>query len=391
MAAIALAVTFSSCKKSTDDGGDGGTPQNGNAFAIVGEVTNPSALYFLTAGNLGTGNVTAIGKGAEITGAARLFRKGFYYNISNGTLIKYKYENNLLTSAGQVAVTGSALYSYWINDETLIVWNGTTTAPNNVMSYNIVNVSNMTVTKTGSINLTGLATGDKAIYLSGCILRGSRLYLPYAVYNSGWTSTEVSYLASVDYPAMTNLSITSDTRSAYAGSFSSVIPSTVLLNGDIYMITNTGDRWAVTPNKPSAVYKIKAGENAFDTSYFFDLSAISGGNREFYGFWDLGNGKAITRLGRADLLKTFQDYFATDVFEYYLVDVVAKTKTKLDLPLSKVVHASPVLVESGKAYIAVASSTSGNFVYTYDIASGSLTKGLEIKGVDNVNWLSRFN
>ncbi|WP_316844000.1 DUF4374 domain-containing protein [Pedobacter psychrodurus] len=391
LAALALTLTVSSCKKSTDGEETGGEPQNGNAFAIVGEVTNPSALYFLTAGTLGTGSVTAVGKGAEITGAARLFKKGYYYTITNGTLIKYKYENSLLSSAGQVAVTGSALYSYWLNDETLIVWNGTTSAPNNVMSYNIVNTGNMSVTKSGSLNLTGLITGDKAIYLSGCILRGSRLYIPYAVYNSEWTSHDISYLAAVDYPAMTNLTISSDTRSAYAGSFSSVIPSTALLNGDIYMLTNTGDRWAVTPNKPSAVYKIKAGENAFDSSYFFDLSAISAGNREFYGFWDLGNGKAITRMGKAELLKTFEDYFATDVFEYYLVDVVAKTKTKLDLPLSKVVHASPVLVENGKAYIAVASSTSGNFVYTYDIASGSLTKGLEIKGVDNVNYISRFN
>jgi len=388
---LGLTLMVSSCKKSSEAPEEGGESQDGNAYAIVGEVTNPSALYFLSSGTLASGSVTAVGKGSEVTGTARLFRKGNYYNIANGTLTKYKYENNLLTSSGQVAVTGSALYSYWINDETLIVWNGITSAPNNVMTYSIVNVSNMTVTKTGNLSFSGLAAGDKAIYLSGCILRNGRLYLPYAVYNSDWTSTEVSYLASVDYPTMSNLSISTDTRSAYAGSFSAVIPSTALLNGDIYMLTNTGDRWGVTPNKPSAVYRIKAGANTFDTSYFFDLSAISSGNREFYGFWDLGNGKAITRLGRTDLLKTFQDYFSTDVFEYYLVDVVAKTKTKLNLPLSKVVHASPVLVENGKAYIAVASSTSGNFVYTYDIASGSLTKGLEIKGVDNVNWISRFN
>lgn len=390
LVAVCLAFCISSCSKKSDTPGDGQT-QDGNAFAIVGEVTNPSASYFLSAGSLASGSVTAVGKGAEITGAARLFKKGFYYNIVTGNLVKYKYENNLLTPAGQVAVTGSALYSYWLNDETLIVCNGTITAPSNVLTYSIVNVTTMTVTKSGSLTLTGLAATDKAIYMSGCILRNNRLYIPYVVYHSGWTATDVAYLASVDYPSMTNLTITSDTRSAYAGSFSSVIPSTALLNGDIYMLTNTGDRWAATPNKPSAVYRIKAGENAFDASYFFDLSAISAGNREFYGFWDLGNGKAITRLGRTGLLTTFDDYFTTDVFDYYVVDVVAKTKTKLDLPLSKVVHASTVIVENGKAYIAVASSTSGNYVYTYDIASGSITKGLEIKGLDNVNWISKFN
>ncbi len=170
-----------------------------------------------------------------------------------------------------------------------------------------------------------------------------------------------------------------------------MFPSTALLNGDIYMITNTGDRWGATPNKPSAIYKIKAGENTFDANYFFDLSAISNGNREYYGLWDLGNGKALTRVGRQGLLTTFDDYTSTDVFDYYLIDLVAKTRTKLDLPLSKVVHASTVLVENGIAYIAVASSTAGNYVWSYNISSGVLTKGLEIKGVDNVNWISKFN
>ena len=119
--------------------------------------------------------------------------------------------------------------------------------------------------------------------------------------------------------------------------------------------------------------------------------AVSGGNREYYGLWDLGNGKALTRMGRTDLLKTFEDYTATDVFEYYVLDLVTKTRTKLNLPLDKGVRTSPVWVENGKAYIAVSSSTEGHFVYTYDIASGVITKGLEIKGLDYVNWISRFN
>ncbi len=386
---LSAVICLSSCKKSSDTNTD--SVQDGNAFVIVGQVNTPSALYMLTAGALTSGSVTAAGAGVEMTGNGRLFKKGYYYTIVNGQLVKYKYENQLLSSAGQVTVTGNTLYSYWLNDTTLIVWSGTSTAPSNTMTYNIVNVETMTSTKSGSIVLTGLALTDKAIYLSGCILRGSRLYIPYAIYHSGWTATDVSYLASVDYPSMENLIITSDTRSAYAGSFSSVIPSTALLNGEIYMITNTGDRWGATPNKPSAIYKIKAGENTFDTGYFFDLSAISDGNREYYGLWDLGNGKALTRVGRPGLLTTFTDYTDTDVFDYYVIDLVAKTRTKLELPLSKVVHASTVVVDNGVAYIAVASSTAGNYVWSYQISSGTLTKGLEIKGVDNVNWISKFN
>jgi hypothetical protein len=379
-----------SCSDSDDDNPTVETP-DGDEFVLVGSVTDPAASYLLATGNLTTGSASAIGKGAELATASRLFKDGNYYVATGGKLSKYDYENNLLVLEKEIPLTGNSLYSYWIDDKTLIVWNGVASAPSSDLTYSIVNVDAMTITKTGSISLTGLASADKAIYMSSCVLRGGKLYVAYAVYNSGWTSKSSSYLAAIDYPAMTNVSISTDTRSAYAGSFSSVIPSTAIVNNDIYMITNTGDRWAVTPDKPSAIYKIKNGENVFATDYFFDLSAISDGNREFYGMWDLGNGKAITRMGKKELLLTFEDYLNTDVFEYYVLDLVNKTKTKLALHLDKIVHSSPVFVENGKAYIAISSGTEGHFVWTYDIASGSLTKGLEVKGVDNVNWISRFD
>lgn len=385
---IGVSLTFTSCKKSDNETTP--TTENGSDFAIIGEVSNPAGAYVLTAGTLNSGSVSADGNGVEISGWSRLFKNGFYYNIDNGKFIKYKYERTGLTKVSELTVTGAVLYAYWLNDNTLFISGGTSSAATPITNYTIINVETMTITKQGTLGNQPLGATDKGLYVSGVVLNGSKLYVSYTLYNSGWTATDTAYLASVDYPAMSNLVISKDVRTTYMGSFASVMPGSLTYNNDIYMISNTGDRWGVNA-KPAAIMKIKSGETAFDTSYFFDLSAISNGNREYYGLWDLGNGKAITRMGRTDLLLTFTDYFSSDVFEYYVIDFINKTRTKIDIPLDKGTLVSPVWVENGKAYISNSSSTAGHYVYTYDIASGSVTKGLEIKGVDLANWLYRLN
>lgn len=386
--AVGAALSFSSCSKDPDDTEAPVTTTD--QFAIVGGIENPAASYLLSAGSLTTGSVTAAGNGAEITGWSRLFKNGYYYILNNNKLTKNTFDNKTLTPTAELAVTGNALNAYWLDDATLLIAGGTSTAVNPIMNYTIVNVENMSITKTGSFGQQPLGPTDKALYLSACVLRGSKLYVGYTIFKSTWTSNDTSYLASADYPSMNNVKITKDIRSTYPGSFASIMPSTIKYNNDIYMITNPGDRWGVNPDKPAAIFRLKNGEDAFATDYFWDLSAISDGNREYYGLWDLGNGKGITRVGRKDLLTTFTDYTTKDVFEYYVIDVVNKTRTKLNLPLDRVVLTSPVWVEGGKAYIAISSATEGHFVWTYDIATGSLTKGLEIKGTDNVTWLSRL-
>lgn len=381
-------VAFSSC---SDDSEPTPVVPDGDEFVIVGGVNNPAALYMLTAGDVTTGSVSAIGNGTEITSWSRWFKNGYYYKRTSGKFSKYKYENKLLTLVTEVAVTGAGVNSLWLDDKTLLLENATPTAEKPILNYSIINVETMTVTSSGTVAGQALGATDNAIYIGSLTRKDSKLYISYALFNSQWRATDTAYLAVVDYPSFGNVTISKDTRSTYPGSIGVDLPSTLTYNNNIYILTNTGDRWGINANKPSAIYRIGNGKTSYDTDYFFDLSALSSGNREYYGLWDLGNGKALTRMGRKDLLLTFTDYTATDVFEYYVIDVVNKTRTKLDLPLDKGVRTSPVWVENGKAYIAVSSTTSGNFVYTYEISSGKITKGMEIKGVDYVNWISRFN
>ncbi len=117
--AIGAALSFSSCSKnsaSTEQPATG-TDQ----FAIVGGIENPAASYLLSAGSLSTGSVTAAGNGAEITGWSRLFKNGYYYILNNNKLTKNKFDNKVLTQTAELAVTGSALNAYWLNDNTLLI------------------------------------------------------------------------------------------------------------------------------------------------------------------------------------------------------------------------------------------------------------------------------
>lgn len=366
------------------------TPE-GDEFMIVGGVNNPSTLYLLTSGTLSEGSVTSVRNGVETTSWSRWFKNGFYYKRTNGKFAKYKYENKALTTVAEIPVTGNSVTYAWLDDKTLMLENASPTGTDPIFSYSIINVETMAVTKSGTITGQAIGKTDNDLSVGSLVLRNNKLYIGFSIFNADWNVTDTAYLAAVDYPALDKVTISKDTRSTYPGAIGSDLPSTVTYNNNVYFLTNTGDRWGINAKKPSAIYRVSNGKDSFDTDYFYDLSAVSSGNREYYGLWDLGNGKALTRMGRTDLLKTFEDYTATDVFEYYVLDLVTKTRTKLNLPLDKGVRTSPVWVENGKAYIAVSSSTEGHFVYTYDIASGAIVKGLEIKGLDYVNWISRFN
>lgn len=364
---------------------------DGDEFMIVGGVNNPSTLYLLTSGTLTQGSVTSVGNGVETTSWSRWFKNGYYYKRTNGKFAKYKYENKALTLVSEIPVTGNSVVYTWLDDKNIILENASPVGKDPIFSYSIINVETMAVTKSGTILGQAMGPTDNDISVGSLVVRGSKLYIGFSIFNSGWSATDTAYLAAVDYPALDKATVAKDVRSTFPGSIGSDLPSTVSYNNNVYFLTNTGDRWGVNPRKPSAIFRLSNGKNSFDTDYFYDLSAASDGNREYYGLWDLGNGKALTRVGRKDLLKTFEDYTATDVFEYYVLDLVNKTRTKLALPLDKGVRTSPVWVEDGKAYIAVSSSTEGHFVYSYNISTGAITKGLEIKGLDYVNWISRFN
>src|SRR5262249_3944651 len=157
-----------------------------------------------------------------------------------------------------------------------------------------------------------------------------------------------------------------DARSAGGGA--SVNPYAVVeSNGEIYLMSAPGDYYGSSA-KPTLVLRVKNGEEKFDTSYIFNVSALVN-NNDPVTFTGIGNGKAITKNVRQDLVNSFNDYYGGFIYEYYVIDYINKTMTKINVPLHNGMHTN-VIIENGKAYFVVNSQNDDIYIYCYDPATG---------------------
>ncbi|MCF0074949.1 carboxypeptidase-like regulatory domain-containing protein [Dyadobacter sp. CY261] len=190
---------------------------DGDEFMIVGGVNNPSTLYLLTAGTLTEGAVTSVGNGIETTSWSRWFKNGYYYKRTNGKFAKYKYENKALTTVAEIPVTGNSVTYTWLDDKTLMLENASPTGTDPILSYSIINVEAMAVTKSGTISGQAIGKTDNDLSVGSLVLRNNKLYIGFSIFNANWNASDTAYLAAVDYPALDKVRIFKDTRSTYPG------------------------------------------------------------------------------------------------------------------------------------------------------------------------------
>ena len=96
--------------------------------------------------------------------------------------------------------------------------------------------------------------------------------------------------------------------------------------------------------------------------------------------WSLGHQQVIVRAERKDLFTGLGDHYSKAHFEFYVADLAHHTLRKLDLPLDKGTRRECVIVKDDIAYISLNSSTEGNFIWQYNIRTGTLKKGLQLAG-----------
>jgi hypothetical protein len=191
---------------------------------------------------------------------------------------------------------------------------------------------------------------------------------------------------------MSTLGTQKETRSTYPGGINTVQSYSFYdEQGDFYFMSCPGIALGNRPDLHTGIFRIRENALQTDPEYFFDISA-SGINNHAYGLWYLGHGKAIIRSERKDLYKGLGDHYSTAHFEFYVLDLKAQTVKKLDLPLDKGTRRECVIVEKGIAYIAVNSTKEGNFIWLYDIRTGTLRKGLQLAGdTDFIMRIDRLN
>ncbi|RZK58302.1 MAG: hypothetical protein EOO87_00585 [Pedobacter sp.] len=378
---------LASCKKSNPSEPDV-TEKN---YGLVVSAGTPSARYILNTNSLNEGTLTTAGNGAE-TNVGIITQKGeFFYGTNDaGNLVKFTSSNKVNTIVKEIPFTqiSWAYYSSffaWKDDKTLVLFSIKEALQ---FEYATLNVETMTVTASGNINIP-LPTAGYYYWGNSAVFNGNKLYLSY---NKTDNKTNLPlnevYLASMDFPNVSAVTVTKDTRFNQPAHYTLNAPGTFVDNGYAYFL-NSPTIWIAGETGGSfSIYRVANGSTSIDANYQFELTDRT--KEEATDLFYIGNGKAIIKIFDKTQISTWQDYDGKYISEYYVLDVVNKTKTKLNIPKSLPnPYATNVLLDGGVAYLAV-TTAEGSFVYKYNLSSGSVTKGVKLDGVNGISTLVKF-
>jgi hypothetical protein len=388
--ALTLLVTgFSACKKDSTPTEE---PTTGTQdFSILAQAGTPSAMYILHAPSLSEGSVTTAGNGVETSLTVLTTKGGFYYATNDaGNLVKFSSNNKNISVVKEIPFTQiswaywSSFY-LWKDDKTLVFF-----SVNSGLQYEyaILNVETMTFTASGNINIPK-PTGDYYYWGNSATFVGNKLYISYTK-NANATDLSINenYLASMDFPAMNNIVVSTDTRFNFPSHYTLHAPGAFTDNGTAYFL-NSPTIWATAmTNKPFGVYKVTSGSTKVDASYFYELTDRT--KEEALGFYYLGNGKAITKILDKTQIDGSAAYSTKYITDYYVVDVVNQTKTKINIPKSvSGGYSENVLVDGNVAYIG-AKTTDGLYIYEYNITTQAVKRGLKLEGINAISRLDKI-
>lgn len=358
--------------------------------------------YILQVSDLENGSLLPEKAGTEVShkqiDREMIVKDGYYFHLDYRSRVftKYKQGNGMMNTVASVNLPGFSIENYnWIGKDSLLL-TGLETAGYSSPRYVLIETRTMNILLKGDLDIPG-PFGDYTSMSIGFVnLSKGSLFVGYTYHTqistSDYTSSDTTYIAELKYPAMKRVKIMKDTRSTYPGGINTVQSySFTDEHNNFYFMTCPGIALGNRPDRPTGIYRINNGSDTLDNDYFFDISH-SAINNHSYGIWYAGNNKAIVRSERKDLYTGIGDHWLVPHFEFYVIDLLSGSAEKLPLPLDKGTRKECVIVEGEKAYIAVNSSTEGNYIWVYNIRSGKLTKGLQLKGdTDYILRIDRLN
>jgi hypothetical protein len=386
MAAM-LTIGFSSCKKNNTP--EVIEPETENTYSLRVLAGSPASSYLVQTGSLSSGIITTAGNGVATNLTTITTKNGFYYGLDNdsGNLIKYTSNNKTNTIVKEIPFKqiSWAFYSSfykWKDEKTLVLFSSNAAIQ---FEYAILNVETMTITSSGNINVPGLKPG---YYFWGynAAFVGEKLYLTYTQSaNSNDISDRTTYLAAMDYPAMNNVVVSQDTRFGMPQHYTLHMQGSFTDNGNAYFLASPNIWTSGDTDLPFGIYRVKGGTTQIDPDYFYELTDRA--KEEALGLFHIGNGKAIVKILDRTKITSSSSYNTLYITEYYVVDVVNKTKTKINIPKSIAVPFSQnVMVNNGIVHIG-ANTPEGMYIYQYNINTGAVTRGAKVDGANTIERL----
>lgn len=380
LSTLFLIVWLAGCHEQTEEKGTAAKRK----YSIYAMMKNGREYIYQT-DSLTAGFVNPEKSGGEVVPAPLYYdlivRNGQYYSVDRrtGSLVRYKIQNNGFVKDTAVALTGfSSVENYqWLSGDSLMILGYDDHSRN--VRYAKIQVRNLGVSQGivpipapfGSYNWLSIGFAQ---FLEGKLFVGY-CYHTYSL--DHYTTGDTIYTAILGYPKLKPIKTLKETRSVYPGGVNTrQTHSFVTEQGDFYFIACPGIASGNYPSKPTGIFRIKKSAAEIDPGYFFNISASPIGNHG-YGFWYIGNGKAIVRTERKGLYSGMKDHYKVPHFDFYVLDLEKQTTQRLDLPLDKGTARQCVLVEDGVVYITVSSGNKGCYVWIFNPTTGSLKKGLK--------------
>jgi len=314
-------------------------------------------------------------------------KDGFYYSLQrkSNILTKYALKTHRLTAVARLQLHDYGEENFiWLGKDTLLL-SGLNHAYNKGKYY-LINVGKMEILAQGLLPIEKPEGKFVSASIGFVEKRKDTLFVGYTFHppmrDGNYTTSDTMYISRISYPEMKLIGVQKETRSTYPAGINTVQHNEFTdEHGDFYFMSCPGIAMGNRPDLPTAIFRIKANNTITDPHYFFNLSSSVIRNHA-YGLWYVGQGKAIIRSERKDLYKGLSDHYSTPHFEFYLLDIAnQKVIKKLDLPLDKGTRKDCILVNGDAVYIAVNSTTEGNYIWKYNLKTDELTKGLQLGGV----------
>lgn len=317
-------------------------------------------------------------------------RNGFFYRLSNKNKVftKYQIKGSSLVFIDSLQLNNSNFETYsWVDQEHIVAVSREDVQPKQCQArIYLIDVKNMKIVKEDTIILPYANDDFWALHVGLVQADKDNLWIAYSFFKStgkyGYTTSDTTYYASIDYKNFQLKNIQKETRSTYPGGFNLIQSySFETENGDYYFMTNPGIALGNNPKLPTAIFRKKKGQQLVDSDFMINISATIGNHA--YGLWYVGNGKALIRNEQKELYTDFSNYYAVYQFEYRLVDLTSGAIEKIPFPLDKGTQKENVWADKKYVYVAIDDEHDDHRVWKYNLQTKEVTKGIKLPSTTN--------
>jgi len=385
LAALLVAALFTACEKDDDSKPLLGKPQ------ILLSTTVGESSYYGTIKDLSVQSTTNDNSYEHANRAASFIYKDMVFILehhSSDKVFKYKRtDSNILEKVGVLTLPAGSAGS-------CLVFKDENKAYIGLDKQGAVYAFNPTTLKhIKTIDLTDYAVKDGNPDPCELMLRNDgKLFVCLRQNITMFTCHDKGYVAVIDSKTDKVEKVITDTRvTGLGGSFNRSI--FIDENDDIYMYSTGG--FGKQPGAKDGFLRIKKGETEFDANYYFSpqntaVADIKGGQVSYgMSFYYGGNGKLYSMMLVPGLAGNTHNYEKDKSAQPVVLDIHAKTVTKLNLPPSNM-YASVGITRLNNEIIFGMSTINGDGLYTYNVKTGEAHEQPVVKTVGKPQFLNVF-